>query len=72
MISPLRTKRFFAQLSIYDLHLKTGIQPSKISLIERGYQTARPDEKEKLAEALGCEVEEIFEQDLENAPMSAI
>ena len=60
MISPLREKRFFAEVSIYELGLKTGIQPSKISLIERGYKAPSPDEKKKLAIALGCETTEIF------------
>ena len=68
----MRVKRFFAQMSIYDLGLRSGIQPSKLSLIERGCVTPRLDEKEKLAEALGCEVEELFEQEGKNAPASAV
>jgi transcriptional regulator with XRE-family HTH domain len=60
MISPLRAKRFFAQMSIYDLSVKTGIDPARISLIEREYKTPRDDEKERLAKALGCGVGEIF------------
>jgi len=60
MISPLREKRFFGELSIYDLSQRTGIDPSKISLIERGYKIPRQDEKDKIAQALSCEVEDIF------------
>ena len=60
MISPLRQKRFFEELSIYDLGQKTGIDPAKISLIERGYKVPRKDEKEIIAEALNCEISDIF------------
>lgn len=60
MISPIRTKRFFTQISIYDLSIRTGIDPARISLIERGYKIPRADEKEKIARALGCEIEDIF------------
>lgn len=60
MISPLREKRFFGELSIYDLSQKTDIDPAKISLIERGYKVPREDEKKKIAKVLKCEVKEIF------------
>lgn len=60
MISPLREKRFFDELTIYDLSQKTGIDPAKISLLERGYKVPREDEKEKIAKALRCKVEDIF------------
>ena len=60
MISPLRQKRFFGELSIYDLSQKTGIHPPKISLIERGYVMPREDEKKRIARALGCKVTDIF------------
>jgi len=60
MISPLREKRFFKEMSIYDLSVKTGINPARISLMERGYKTPTEEEKKKIAKALGCEVPEIF------------
>jgi len=60
MISPLKEKRFFSELSIYDLSKKTGIDPAKISLIEREYKTPREDEKRKIAKALSCKVPDIF------------
>ena len=60
MISPLREKRFFGELTIYDLSQKTGVDPAKISLIERGYKVPRKDEKKKIAKVLGCKVAEIF------------
>lgn len=60
MISPLREKRFFKEMSIYDLALETGINPARISLLERNYKVPRKDEKERLARALNCRVEDIF------------
>lgn len=60
MISPMREKRFFAQISIYDLAIKTGIDPGRISLIERGYKIPRKDEKEAIVRALNCDVQDIF------------
>ena len=60
MISPLREKRFFSELSIYELSQKTGIDPARISLIERGYKIPREDEKTKIAESLTCPINDIF------------
>ena len=60
MISPLRKSRFFSELSIYDLSLKTGIDPARISLIERGYTVPNAGQREKLAQALGCKTEDLF------------
>ena len=66
MISPLREKRFFSELSIYDLSQKTGIDPARISLIERHYKAPREDEKVGMAKALNCQVKDIF-PDMEGA-----
>jgi len=60
MLSPLRQKRLFQELTIYDLERRTGLNTAKISLIERGYRDPRDDEKQKLAKALKCRVEDIF------------
>lgn len=60
MVSVLRKKRFLAQATIYDVYRGTGIQPSKISLIERGYIIAQPEEQKKLAAFLRCTVDELF------------
>ncbi len=59
MISTLKAKRFFAELSIYDIAKKTGIDPARISLFERSFKTPRPDELETLADALNCKPEDI-------------
>ena len=60
MLSPLRQKRLFQELTIYDLERRTGLNTAKISLIERGYKNPRNDEKLKFAKALKCQVAEIF------------
>jgi DNA-binding XRE family transcriptional regulator len=62
MITPMREKRFFAQMSIYDLAQKTGIDPARISLIERGYKVPRDVEKVKIANALGAKVMDVFSE----------
>ncbi len=43
----------------WDLKMKTGIHQSRVSLIERGYIDPSPDEKAKIAEALGLGVSDI-------------
>ena len=60
MITPMRERRFFAQMTIYDLAMKTGIDPGRISLIERGYKTPREEEKKKISDALGANVTDVF------------
>ena len=60
MVSLLRIKRFFAELTIYALSQKSGIDPGRISLLERGFKVPRDDEKERIAKALNCDVEDIF------------
>jgi len=60
MISPLREKRFFGELTIYDLSKRTGIDPARISLMERGYKIPREDEKKKIAKVLSCKAIDIF------------
>ena len=52
----LRTIRGFSQL---DLMMKTGIFQSRISLFENGYTVLKPEEKAKLAKALGCKGDDI-------------
>lgn len=52
----LRVIRGFSQL---DLMLKTGIPQSRISLFENGYADLKPEERAKLAKALGCNEDDI-------------
>ncbi|MFC2076706.1 helix-turn-helix domain-containing protein [candidate division KSB1 bacterium] len=53
----LKQVRFLRGFTQWDLALLTGISPSKISLIERGYITANDDDQKKLADALGVKPE---------------
>ena len=60
MLSNLRKERLLRQLSLYDLRAKTGIGVSKLSLVERGLEQPRDDEKVRLAKALGARVQDLF------------
>jgi len=55
----LAEARFRKGLTQWDLKVKTGINQTKISLIERNYVVPRKEEKERLANALGVKAEEI-------------
>lgn len=59
-MNPIKVKRFMMGLTQYDLCFETGISQPRISLIERGYVAPKELEKKKLAEALSCEIGEIF------------
>ncbi len=63
MLSPLRKARLLRELSIYDVHQKTGVDTAKISLIERGYKIPSEAEKKRLAKALKTRVEEVFPEE---------
>lgn len=60
MISLLRAKRFFTELSLYDLGKLTSIDPARLSLIERDLKTPKAEEKNRIARVLKCRPEEIF------------
>jgi transcriptional regulator with XRE-family HTH domain len=60
MENKLRVIRRTKEVTQFDLRLKTGIHPSRVSLIEHGYIEPREDEKRRLAKALGVMPEEIF------------
>lgn len=56
----LREVRAVRRVTQFELRIATGIQPSKISLIENGLVEPKPDEARKLARALNVAPEEIF------------
>ena len=56
----LRVVRAEKRMSQFSLRLKTGINQSKISFIENDLIEAAREEKQKLANALGVTVSEIF------------
>ncbi|MGO9530233.1 MAG: helix-turn-helix domain-containing protein [Syntrophobacteraceae bacterium] len=55
-LAAARAERAFTQ---WDLALETRISQARVSLIERGYIVPCPDEKERLANALGLKVDQI-------------
>ena len=59
-LRPLRKVRMLKGLNQYDIACRTGITQSRLSLIENDYYEPKPEERQKLAEALGVSVEEIF------------
>ena len=58
--SALRHARLDADLTLFDVQRETGIHQSRLSLIERGLVTARPDEQARVAQTLQCPVERLF------------
>lgn len=55
----LRRARFEKGFTQYDIKQLTGINPSRISLAERGYIELKKSECEAIAKALGMPVESI-------------
>ncbi len=60
MSNKLYERRVLRRVSQYVIALKTGIQQSKISLIENFLVTPREEEKQKIAKALNLTVKDIF------------
>ena len=58
--SALRHARLDADFTLFDIQQRTRIPQSRLSLIERELIEARPDEQERVAEALQCAVERLF------------
>jgi transcriptional regulator with XRE-family HTH domain len=57
----LKEMRFFKNVSQALLALETGIQQSRISLIENGLVTPREEERQKIADALGVAKDKLFD-----------
>jgi len=60
MDSFLKEARFVLSLTQYQLAKMAGVPQSKISLIESGIYDPSPEEQQRLAEALGYSIEELF------------
>lgn len=65
-MNKLREKRVVKQITQFQLRIATGIHQSKISMIENGLIEPRPDERRKLAEALGVSPEEIWDKETDS------
>lgn len=59
MISPLKLERIKRGITQIDLWMKTEIPQWRISLIERGI-APKPEEAQKISEALNCRLEDVF------------
>lgn len=58
--SKLRYERFIRRLTQFRLAATSGVNVSRISLIENGLVEPRPHEKTALAQALGVKVSALF------------
>lgn len=65
-MNKLKEFRFFKNVTQPLLALKTGIQQSRISLIENELVKPKQREKLRIAKALGLKQEEIFNDGEEN------
>ena len=59
-MSKLRETRVVKGLTQFDLRMRTGIHPTKISHFEHGYLSPSETEQVKLARALGVRIEDLF------------
>jgi DNA-binding XRE family transcriptional regulator len=59
-MNKLKEVRFFKRVSQPLLALITGLQQSRISLIENELVTPRDEEKKKIAKALHAGIEDVF------------
>lgn len=57
----IRATRIARGQSAYSIARAAGIQPPRLSLIERGRIPPNPEEREALAEALGVEASALTE-----------
>jgi transcriptional regulator with XRE-family HTH domain len=62
-MNKLREVRVVKRITQFRLRLSTGIHQSKISMLENDLIQPSQDEKQRLAKALGTEVENIFPED---------
>jgi hypothetical protein len=62
MLHPLKLKRLEKSLSQYALSLLSGVPQVKICYAERGFPSLNERQKEALAKALGCRVEDLFSE----------
>jgi hypothetical protein len=59
-LTPLRLARIKARLPQYVAAKRAQMIASRLSVLERGYDRARPHERAALACVLGVPVEELF------------
>jgi len=62
-MNKIKKRRLELEFTQYDLEKLTGINQSKLSLIEGGYREPSSEEKKKIAKVLRAEIQELFESD---------
>jgi len=56
-----KKRRLELEFTQYQVEKLTGINQSKLSLIEGGHREPTPEEKKKIAKVLRTEIHELFE-----------
>ena len=59
-MNKIKKRRLEFEFTQYDLEKLTGINQSKLSLIEAGYREPTAEEKKKIAKVLRAEAQELF------------
>jgi transcriptional regulator with XRE-family HTH domain len=60
MVSPMKKYRVLKELTLDDLYLRTNIDISRLSRIERGIFVPTEKEKKLIAKAIKAKPEELF------------
>ena len=63
LVSKMRAYRQLQGLSLYDVGRAAGISASMLSLVERGFRQLTNEDKGRVAQVLGCELEMIFDDE---------
>jgi len=70
-LTPLRLARLKRDLTQFRLAVEAHVATGRVSMYERGLLEPTPDEKRRLADALGMTVEQLFPERGDVASASA-
>jgi len=62
-MNKIKKRRLELEFTQYQVEKLTGINQSKLSLIEAGYREPTAEEKKKIARVLRTEAQELFDTD---------
>ena len=62
MLTPLKMRILSSGQPAYVLAARARVAPSRFSLLVNGHELPRQAEADRIAEALGCDTEELFGQ----------
>ncbi|MGI6537796.1 MAG: helix-turn-helix transcriptional regulator [Caldicoprobacterales bacterium] len=63
LVPKIKERRMEAYMSQTDLAKKTGIDPGQISQYETGKRLPRIEAAWKIAKAIGCHIDDLFEEE---------